>query len=71
MLQGLDYGEGPEEANRVRTEFDNSLGVSGWTTPGAFIDHQPEREPGTPLWWQGDEDASQSFLRSQGVILTK
>jgi len=68
MLQRLDAPEGkdPEQARR---EFDNSLGVSGWRTPGAGSEPAEEREPGAPLWWQGEEEASAAFLMSQGVVL--
>jgi len=26
-------------------------------------------EPGAPWWWDGDEEASQSFLAAQGMVL--
>lgn len=66
MLQSLEVPEGkkPEEVYR---EFDNALGVSGWATPGKAI--SPVEDDGAPLWWTGDEDASQSFLTAQGVFL--
>jgi hypothetical protein len=70
MTERLDVKEG-QEAEEVRKNFDNQMGVKMWRIPG-----QPEKadsgapvEPGTPSWWHGEEDASQSFLMSMGVII--
>lgn len=65
----LDVPEGSTE-EQVRKNFDNSLGVAGWASPGHAADEEAvQYDPDAPIWWTGDEDASQSFLLSQGVIL--
>lgn len=69
MCQYLRVPE-DSDAEQVRKKFDNEMGVSGWTSPGRPLNPQPEIDEGAPLWWQGDEDASQSFLASQGIRLT-
>lgn len=69
MLERLDIGDG-EDAEKVRRSFDNELGVSGWGTPGRPLDPEVEKDPDAPSWWTGEEDASQAFLASQGVIFT-
>jgi hypothetical protein len=58
----------------VFAEFDNAYGVSGWRTPGSRKKIVTRREDSSipddaPAWWQGDEEASQSFLLSAGVKL--
>jgi hypothetical protein len=40
--------------------------VTKWQLPGG--EYVPLRETGEPSWWYGDEDASQSFMRSMGVV---
>lgn len=45
------------------------LGAGGWAVPGQRRRPEPEREPGTPPWWHGDEEASQSFLAAVGLRL--
>jgi hypothetical protein len=46
------------------------LGAGGWAVPGQRRPRpEPEREPGTPPWWHGDEEASQSFLAAVGLRL--
>lgn len=68
MCQYLDVPEGADE-EQVRKKFDNEMGVSGWRSPGMPVRPEVEIEEGAPMWWQGDEDASQSFLASQGIRL--
>lgn len=67
---------GPKDENdkrtdkQIRDELDNGLGVVRWITPGGGTAPEPdEQEEGAPLWWAGEEEASQSFLGSMGVIL--
>lgn len=73
MLQRL----GPRDKNddrtdeQLRKEFDNSIGVRAWRMPGQVLKPEIEEalsEPGAPSWWMGEEDASQSFLKSMGVV---
>lgn len=68
MVEGLEYGEN-EKYEQARARFDNSLGVSRWQTPGMPVRPQKERPAGAPDWWVDDEEASGSFLASQGVVL--
>lgn len=67
MLRRLSPGKGqtPEQARKA---LDGMLEVSGWASPG----HEPRRsprDPGTPWWWESPEEASDSFLKSMGVVL--
>jgi hypothetical protein len=57
-------GETPESA---RKRFDHSLMVGSWVFPG----NEPvePRSDGAPWWWDGDEEASSTFLASMGVTL--
>jgi len=57
------------EIQEIHKRFDNELGVSAWWTPGGISKPGDEIDPDAPLWWTGEEDASQSFLRSMGVVL--
>lgn len=68
MLERLNVREGqtPEAARRV---FDSQLGVTGWATPGRDARPAEPREPGAPWWWQGADEASDTFLKSMGVVL--
>jgi hypothetical protein len=60
-----------------RAQLDSELGVMTWTgfsaTPVVVraeplvTDEGEVLEP--PAWWHGDEEASQAFLRAQGVEL--
>jgi hypothetical protein len=69
MLQRLIVHDGQTE-EQARAKFDADLGVSAWALPGRQRrEAQPVQDPGAPWWWQGAEDASQSFLSAMGVIL--
>lgn len=56
---------------RPRQELDQELDTSAWHVPGGpEVKATPrEKEPGAPSWWRGDEDASQMFLQSMGVVI--
>lgn len=69
MVQRLTVREG-ESPERARRRFDGQLGVRAWTTPGTREKPVQPRDPKAPWWWDGAEDASQTFLRSMGVNLT-
>lgn len=70
MCERLDGGEN-EDPEAVRRRFDADLGVKRWLrTPedvskyaGAPVDEA------APWWWEGDEEASDSFLEAMGVKL--
>lgn len=69
MVQRLSVREN-EKPETARKRFDGQLSVRAWTTPGTE-DKAPEpRDSRAPYWWDGDEDASQSFLTAMGVTLT-
>jgi hypothetical protein len=69
MLQRLIVHDGQTE-EQARARFDADLGTSAWALPGRER-REVEQKPddGAPWWWQGAEDASQSFLASMGVTL--
>lgn len=63
-IQRLKYDE--KQPERPRQEFDHTLNVHDWNTPGGVI--RRVIVEGAPAWWRGDEDASQQFLASMGVV---
>lgn len=68
MSQRVESKEGePEDAAQQR--LDSELEVRLWQVPGQDAPRPVEVEEGAPWWWRGDEDASQAFLASQGVML--
>jgi hypothetical protein len=69
MVQRLTVRE-RETPERARQRFDGHLGVRAWATPGTEYQPAQQRDPKTPWWWEGAEDASQTFLASMGVNLT-
>jgi hypothetical protein len=68
MLERLDIPDGADPED-VRKAFDNELSTAAWGTPGKpmRVDIE-ERDPAAPSWWIDEEDASQSFLASMGVV---
>lgn len=71
MLELIDVPEGRTMEDMVK-ELNHSLAVPAWQAPFGEPDDQEPADPedeGAPWWWDGAEDASQSFLRSQGVVL--
>lgn len=54
---------------QARAAFDNSLSVARWKVVRDAPDHEDGRDPLAPDWWTDDTEASQSFLRAQGVQL--
>ncbi len=64
-LDRLRYDE--KNPDKPRQDFERIMQVAEWQLPGG--EYVPaQREEGAPSWWYGDEDASQSFLQSVGVI---
>jgi len=68
MTQRINVREG-QTAEAARRQFDGQLGVSSWAAPGRPMTEPEPRDAGAPWWWQGAEEASDSFLKSMGVIL--
>lgn len=68
MIERLEIDN--DQPERPKRELDKLLDVDLWQVPGA----RPRRivkvrEDDAPYWWRGDEDASQSFLLSMGVVM--
>lgn len=68
MCQRVESREN-EPADAAHQRLDADLEVRLWTVPGQAAPEPVEVEEGAPYWWHGDEDASQAFLSSQGVVL--
>lgn len=68
MVQRLSHREN-ERPDTARKRFDGQLDVRTWTVPGAEHQTPEPRDPKAPWWWDGAEDASQSFLTAMGVNL--
>lgn len=68
MVQRLNVRDN-EKPDAARKRFDGQLGVRAWTTPGTEHQAPTPTDPKAPWWWDGTEDASQSFLASMGVTL--
>lgn len=72
LLQRLDYDPGKEgDHERARKQLDAELKIKRWRISEADADPfaETEIEEGAPWWWDGDEEASSSFLAAQGVNL--
>jgi hypothetical protein len=69
MLTRLRYDDkNPEQPRRL---LDQELGVSGWRSIGNQRPIKTKDVPdNAPAWWQGDEEASQSFMQSMRVVVT-
>lgn len=73
MLQRLDYDQKDKTAKQVRQEFDDMLLTKAWRISDLVESRReaagvPTNAPG---WWEGDEEASSSFLGAMGVDLSK
>lgn len=68
MIERLDYDN--DQPERPRRELDRILEVDAWYAPGTRARKTTgDRSDNAPHWWRGDEDASQSFLLSMGVVI--
>lgn len=65
MTTRLEYDQ--KNPLRTRRELDRHLEVRDWRLPGGAYRRRIESST-TPLWWRGDEDASQTFLHAMGVV---
>lgn len=69
MLSRLTYDE--KNPDQPRKLLDQQLSVSEWRSIG---NQRPLRKrdvpDNAPAWWQGDEEASQSFMQSMRVVVT-
>lgn len=68
---------GPPDNNKdedyevTRRRFDNELSVKRWRVSPEQRDKYADApvDEAAPWWWEGDEEASDSFLAAQGVSL--
>lgn len=69
MLQRLAHNEkNPEQPRRL---LDQELSVSEWRTIGnTRLRRRADVPNNAPAWWQGDEEASQSFMQSMRIVVT-
>lgn len=69
MCSRLNVRSGQQPA-AVRKQLDGMLAVRAWSVPGldTNTDFAPPDES-VPWWWDGDEEASESFLAAMGVRL--
>ncbi len=67
MCSRLRVPEGQTHEAALR-QFDARLSVVGWGMPGSEAT-EVTREEGAPWWWDGENEASDSFLASMGVVL--
>jgi hypothetical protein len=67
MCSRLHVPEGQTHESALR-QFDARLSVAGWGMPGLEAT-EVTREEDAPWWWSGEEEASDSFLASMGVVL--
>jgi hypothetical protein len=71
MLQRLDYDQDGKKPEQVRTEFDGLMETKRWRITEAEEIEESETDKKAPWWWDGDEEASSSFLTAMGVDLDK
>lgn len=74
MTQRLDYDQSKEGSYaEARKKIDNQLKVKRWRVLEEQQDPYADKpvEDGAPWWWDGDEEASDSFLSSMNVQLDK
>lgn len=70
MCERLDVKEN-EDPETVRRRFDNDMGVRRWRVSPEHVDKYAGApvDEAAPSWWEGDEEASDSFLEAMGVRL--
>lgn len=71
MLQRLDYDQKDKTSKQVRQEFDSMLLTKAWRISDAAVSRREAAGVATnaPGWWEGEEEASSSFLSSMGITL--
>jgi hypothetical protein len=74
MLQRLDYDQEDKKPEQVRKEFDGEMQIKRWKITDAVEEPEAEVseiEKKAPYWWDGEEEASNSFLTAMGIQLDK
>lgn len=71
MCERLAPKDDNEDPEVTRARFDVDMGVKRWLRTDTETDRYADAEvdPAAPWWWEGDEEASASFLAAQGVVL--
>jgi hypothetical protein len=54
-----------------RGDLDRILEVDYWSTPVTTPTRAADVPPEAPVWWRGEEEASQSFFTAMGIDPTK
>ena len=70
MVQRLSVREN-EKPETARKRFDGQLAVRAWTTPSTRDKTPDQRDPKAPYWWDGAEDATNTWVamaRAEGKI---
>jgi hypothetical protein len=57
-----------QSPDQPKQQYDANLKVREWTPPGGAVVRNSDIPENAPMWWHGDEDASQSFFTAMGVI---
>ncbi len=68
MLIRLTYDE--KNPDGPRKLLDQRLQVGAWRTLGKPKPRPVGAPDSAPSWWQGDEEASQTFLHAMGIVTT-
>jgi hypothetical protein len=70
MIRQLEGSvEKPDELERSRKLLDQQLVIQDWRIPGVGKVKRAKSIPdNAPSWWRGDEDASQTFMHSMGIV---
>lgn len=70
MLRRLPVEENKDE-EQCRRELDAQLKVKRWRITSEQVDPYEDSgsDPNAPWWWEGAEEASDSFLSAMGVTL--
>jgi hypothetical protein len=71
MCERLEPKNENENPEVTRKRFDASLSVKRWRITPDDTDRYAEAvvDEGAPWWWEGDAEASDSFLEAMGVSL--
>lgn len=72
LTERLSYDpEKPGDAERARKQLDSELKIKRWRISESDTDPYADavQEEWAPWWWDGEEEASASFLAAQGVNL--
>jgi hypothetical protein len=71
MCERLEPRDEEEKPEVTRKRFDNELSVKRWRITPDHVDKYASApvDDAAPWWWEGDAEASDSFLEAMGVNL--